>query len=272
MLVISIIYIFMIKRRKYIILDLSAPVGGDFCRLDLVLVCKSSRSGETFIGQDGGGEPTNSRWSFDRSSFLTGQCSSKWNSSNRVILIRYLSVELFMPGISALHHDPCASRPTHRGLLAGPCKQSAPAMTEIDMSEKKEEEEETSACVGSLLASFNPCSLGDLRCFQATGRESKRKNTIKNSWKGTLVDCDCAWRGHCTLCPVGRATGPGWCVLKEASWLFMKEPWLQNTTSILFHLSHQIIFNCQCSSVMFFFSLNQHRVQNIMVELLSILK
>lgn len=53
----------MIKRRKYIILDLSALVGMISVAPTwwLVLVCKSSRSGETFIGQDGGGEPTNTR-------------------------------------------------------------------------------------------------------------------------------------------------------------------------------------------------------------------
>lgn len=63
MLVISIIYIFMIKRRKYIILDLWAPVGVISVARTwwLVLVCKSSPSGETFIGQDGGGEPINTR-------------------------------------------------------------------------------------------------------------------------------------------------------------------------------------------------------------------
>lgn len=63
MLVISIIYIFMIKRGKYIIVDLCALIGMISVARTwwLVLVCKSSRSGETFIGQAGGGDPINTR-------------------------------------------------------------------------------------------------------------------------------------------------------------------------------------------------------------------
>lgn len=86
MYVISIIYIFMIKRRKYIIFGLWAridmiSVAGARC---LVLVSKSGRRGETFIGQDGGGEPINTRRSFDRSSCLTGHCSRKCTTPNLV--------------------------------------------------------------------------------------------------------------------------------------------------------------------------------------------
>lgn len=133
MLVISIIYIFMIKRRKYIILDLWALVGVISVARTwwLVLVCKSSPSGETFIGQDGGGEPINTRWSFDRSSFLTGQCNRESKQHESCYLTCYLSVRHVTSGISVLHHDPCSSSPAHRGLLAGPCKQSGPAMTDM---------------------------------------------------------------------------------------------------------------------------------------------
>lgn len=63
--------------------------------------------------------------------------------------MRYLSVERVTSGISVLHHDPCSSSSTYCGLLAGRCKQSGPAMTEIGMNEniKKKEEKETVVCV-----------------------------------------------------------------------------------------------------------------------------
>lgn len=66
MFVISIIYIFMIKRGKYIIFGLLARIEmiSVACAPCLLLVLKSGRRGETFIGQDGGGEPINTRWSF----------------------------------------------------------------------------------------------------------------------------------------------------------------------------------------------------------------
>lgn len=129
MFVISIIYIFMIKRRKYIIFGLQARV--DMISVArtwwLALVSKSGRRSETFIGQDGGGEPLNTRWSFDTSSFLTGHCSRKCTTSN---LLRHLCWilqktscprSLFCFSFFFFLHDVlCSSSATRYGLIIGP--------------------------------------------------------------------------------------------------------------------------------------------------------
>lgn len=145
MLVISIIYIFMIKRGKYIIFAPWARVQmiSVACARWALLVAESGRRGETFIAQDGGGEPHQHPLKFWQILISNGPSQRERQRLENVVHARRMWKHSVSP-ISAFHSGLGSFRATQCGLVIGPCKQCAP--TKTDMIKEQTNTNETLPC------------------------------------------------------------------------------------------------------------------------------